>query len=74
MIFRLCRSVDCTEPYSLLHQNDNTQGMIRRFSDLIFQEERPSCPPRLFQCSNASGAFKVDEIFEFSQEVINITF
>lgn len=32
------------------------------------EEERPSYPPRLFQCSNASGAFKVEEIFEFSQE------
>ena len=24
-------------------------------------------PPRLFQCSNASGAFTVNEIVEFSQ-------
>lgn len=36
----------------------------------FFQEEKPSYPPRLFQCSNASGAFRVEEIFEFCQEVI----
>ncbi|XP_058948770.2 gelsolin, cytoplasmic [Pocillopora verrucosa] len=32
------------------------------------EEEKPSYPPRLFQCSNASGAFRVEEIFEFCQE------
>ncbi|XP_068702988.1 gelsolin, cytoplasmic-like isoform X2 [Montipora foliosa] len=32
------------------------------------EKEKPQYPPRLFQCSNASGAFKVEEIFEFSQE------
>ena len=35
----------------------------------VSQEEKPSYPPRLFQCSNASGAFRVEEIFEFCQEV-----
>ncbi len=29
----------------------------------------PTYPPRLFQCSNASGHFKVEEIFDFAQEV-----
>ncbi|KAK3752621.1 hypothetical protein QZH41_018816, partial [Actinostola sp. cb2023] len=32
------------------------------------EEEKPSYPPRLFQFSNASGAFKIEEIFEFVQE------
>ncbi|XP_031553548.1 gelsolin, cytoplasmic-like [Actinia tenebrosa] len=32
------------------------------------EEEKPSYPPRLFQFSNASGAFKVEEILEFTQE------
>ncbi len=32
-------------------------------------EELPSHPPRLFQCSNASGRFSVEEIFNFAQEV-----
>lgn len=32
------------------------------------ENERPNYPPRLFQCSNASGAFQVEEIFDFSQE------
>lgn len=33
------------------------------------QEVVASHPPRLFQCSNASGHFNVEEIFDFSQEV-----
>lgn len=33
------------------------------------QEVVASHPPRLFQCSNASGRFTVEEIFDFSQEV-----
>lgn len=32
-------------------------------------EEIPSHPPRLFQCSNASGHFNVEEIFDFAQDV-----
>ena len=45
--------------------NKNNQPPFLFFS----QEEKPSYPPRLFQCSNASGAFRVEEIFEFCQEV-----
>ena len=33
-------------------------------------EELPSYPARLFQCSNASGKFTVEEIFDFAQDVI----
>ena len=33
------------------------------------EEVVPTYPPRLFQCSNASGCFKVEEIFDFAQEV-----
>lgn len=32
-------------------------------------EELPTNPPRLFQCSNASGKFTVEEIFDFAQDV-----
>ena len=38
------------------------------------QEVVPSYPPRLFQCSNASGRFMVEEIFDFAQEVSRATF
>ena len=33
------------------------------------EEITPSYPPRLFQCSNASGRFKVEEMFDFAQDV-----
>nr|CBX24534.1 advillin protein [Paracentrotus lividus] len=32
------------------------------------QEEAPTNPPRLFQCSNASGNFRVEEINNFTQQ------
>lgn len=32
------------------------------------QEEVQLSPPRLFQCSNASGSFRVEEIVDFTQE------
>lgn len=32
-------------------------------------QELPNHPPRLFQCSNASGKFRVEEIFDFAQDV-----
>ena len=32
-------------------------------------QELPNYPPRLFQCSNATGKFTVEEIFDFAQEV-----
>lgn len=36
-------------------------------NDRKLKEEAASHPPRLFQCSNASGVFKVEEIVDFSQ-------
>ncbi|XP_057303795.1 advillin-like isoform X2 [Hydractinia symbiolongicarpus] len=32
-----------------------------------FEQEIPEYPPRLFLCSNASGRFEVEEIFNFTQ-------
>ena len=37
-------------------------------------QELPSNPPRLFQCSNASGKFNVEEIFDFAQDVSQFFF
>ncbi|XP_065668513.1 advillin isoform X2 [Hydra vulgaris] len=31
-------------------------------------EKKPTIPPRLFQCSNATGRFWVEEIFDFDQD------
>ena len=39
---------------------------------VYIQEVIPTQPPRLFQCSNASGRFIVEEIFDFTQEVRNV--
>ena len=36
------------------------------------EEVVPTVPPRLFQCSNASGFFNVEEIFDFAQAVSNL--
>ena len=38
----------------------------------ILLEEVPSHSPRLFQCSNASGHFNVEEIFDFAQDVSTV--
>ena len=35
---------------------------------MVFQQEIPEYPPRLFLCSNATGRFEVEEIFNFTQE------
>ena len=46
---------------------DSTENLIKNFVN--FQEQRPDVQPRLFQCSNASGKFWVEEIFDFDQDV-----
>ena len=41
----------------------------RDINYLHLQEEDHSFAPRLFQCSNASGTFRVEELQDFDQEV-----
>ena len=53
---------------------DALGGKTEYGSGKWLQEVVPSYPPRLFQCSNASGRFMVEEIFDFAQEVSRATF
>ncbi len=48
---------------------DALGGKTEYASGKWLEEELPSQPPRLFQCSNASGKIRVEEIFDFAQEV-----
>ena len=48
---------------------DSLGGKTEYASGKWLEEVTPSHPPRLFQCSNASGHFRVEEIFDFAQEV-----
>ena len=48
---------------------DALGGKAEYGSGKWLEEEVPSYPPRLFQCSNASGRFNVEEIFDFAQVV-----
>ena len=48
---------------------DALGGKQEYASNKWLAEELPSYPPRLFQCSNASGKFNVEEIFDFAQDV-----
>lgn len=48
---------------------DSLGGQTAYASGKMLEEQTPSHEPRLFQCSNASGRFFVEEIFDFSQEV-----
>ncbi|XP_066925925.1 gelsolin, cytoplasmic-like [Clytia hemisphaerica] len=50
------------EFWSLLGGKEEYASMPR------LAEDRPEVPPRLFQCSNASGKFWVEEIFDFDQD------
>ena len=44
-------------------------GKTEYASGKWLEEVIPTVPARLFQCSNASGRFTVEEIFDFAQEV-----
>ena len=48
---------------------DALGGKAEYGSGKWLQEVVPTYPPRLFQCSNASGRFNVEEIFDFAQDV-----
>ena len=48
---------------------DSLGGKTEYASGKWLEEVTPSHPPRLFQCSNASGHFRVEEIYDFAQEV-----
>ena len=52
---------------------DALGGKTEYGSGKWLQEVVPTYPPRLFQCSNASGRFTVEEIFDFAQDVSKIT-
>jgi len=49
---------------------DSLGGKTDYASGKWLEEVTPSHPPRLFQCSNASGFFAVEEIFDFAQQVL----
>ena len=48
---------------------DALGGKTEYGSGKWLQQVVPTYPPRLFQCSNASGRFNVEEIFDFAQDV-----
>ena len=48
---------------------DSLGGQTAYASGKMLEEQTPSHPPRLFQCSNASGRFNVEEIFDYTQDV-----
>ena len=65
------------EPVKVMEENepqgfwDALGGKAEYGSGKWLQEVVPTYPPRLFQCSNASGRFNVEEIFDFAQDVSN---
>ena len=48
---------------------DALGGKTEYGSGKLLEEEIPTHTPRLFQCSNATGRFNVEEIFDFAQIV-----
>ena len=48
---------------------DALGGMAEYGSGKWLEQIVPAYPARLFQCSNATGHFKVEEIFDFAQQV-----
>lgn len=48
---------------------DALGGKTEYGSGKWLEEVVPTYPPRLFQCSNATGHFNVEEIFDFAQAV-----
>jgi hypothetical protein len=47
---------------------DGLGGKTDYASGKLLEQEVPERPPRLFQCSNASGKFRVEEVPDFTQE------
>jgi len=48
---------------------DSLGGKTAYASGKILEKPVPSHPPRLFQVSDVTGRLKVEEIFDYSQEV-----
>ena len=48
---------------------DPLGGKAEYATGKLLEEVTPSHPARLFHCSNASGRFNVEEVFDFAQEV-----
>ena len=61
--------VKITEGGESEHFWDSLGGKAEYASGKWLSEVVPTYPPRLFQCSNATGRFVVEEIFDFAQEV-----
>ena len=63
------------EPVKVMEESEPQEfwdalgGKTEYGSGKWLQEVVPTYPPRLFQCSNASGRFKVEEMFDFAQDV-----
>jgi len=61
--------VKITEGVEPLEFWDSLGGKTEYATGKLLEEVTPSHPARLFHCSNASGRFNVEEVFDFAQEV-----